>query len=262
VALAHLLKATDFNSDKQRVFMTANQDGAIVLDLGGTTEKENTGRLIKFDGIGAEIWKMLCAGKPEAEVVECILSEYNVDRQTVERDLTKLLSDTESLGLKPDAVFLVEPAHTMPEEQIPFFPWYAQDGNAPRPTPSRIMVFSAFVGLCLFDFFLSAVSMEFMCKAVKRWPIKLRTSQEDRTALIGKICTAVDTACVWYRRKALCLQRSAVTSCMLKAWGIAAEMVLAARPMPVMAHAWVEVGSSVVNDRPTVRKFYQTLARY
>jgi hypothetical protein len=257
-----LLKATAFNSDKQRVFMTANQDGAIVLDIGGTTEKGNTGRLIKFDGIGAEIWTMLCQGKSQSEVVDHILSEYGVDRQTVERDLSNLLREAEALGLTPDAIFLTEVHETGAGEQMPFFPWYAQDGNAPRPTPSRIMVFSAFVGLCLFDFLLSAVSMESMCKTVKRWPIKQRTSQEDRTALIGKLCTAVDTACVWYRRKALCLQRSAVTSCMLKAWGIAAEMVLAARPMPVMAHAWVEVGAAVVNDRPTVKKFYRTLARY
>jgi hypothetical protein len=104
--------------------------------------------------------------------------------------------------------------------------------------------------------------MEAMCKAVHRWPVKQRTLKEDRSALIGKICTAVDSACVWYRRKALCLQRSAVTSCLLRKWGIAAEMVLASRVMPVMAHAWVEVSSAVVNDRPTVRKFYKTLARY
>jgi hypothetical protein len=256
MGFASQLAPGDFNSDKQRVFMVADNDGAIVLDIGGVTEKGKTGRLIKFDGIGAEIWKLLCAGQSHSEVVDHILSEYSADRQTVERDF-------EALGLKPDAQFLTEVPEQTPAEQLPFFPWYAQDGNAARPRPSRFMVFSAFIGLCVFDFLLS-FSMEAMCKAVHRWPIKHRKTKtkEDRNALIGKICTAVDSACVAYGRKALCLQRSAVTSCMLRAWGIAAEMVLASRVMPVMAHAWVEVSSAVVNDRPTVKKFYRTLARY
>lgn len=256
------LKKSDFASDRQCVFMVANEDGAIVLDIGGVTEQGKTGRLIKFDGIGAEIWKMLCSGKSQAEVVSHILSEYSVDRGTAERDLANLLRDAEALGLNPDAAFLTEVPEQTPAEQMPFFPWYAQDGNAPRPRPSRFMIFSAFIGLCVFDFLLSFVSMEAMCNTVGRWPIKDRKQKEDRNALIGKICTSVDSACVWYRRKALCLQRSAVTSCMLRAWGIAAEMVLASRVMPVMAHAWVEVSSAVVNDRPTVKKFYRTLARY
>jgi hypothetical protein len=262
LALDHSVKPRDFDSSKQRVFMVANEDGAIVLDIGGVTEKGKTGRLIKFDGIGAEIWKLLCAGTSQAEVVDLILREYSVDRETVERDLANLLGDAEALGLKPDATFLTEVPEQTPAEQMPFFPWYAQDATAPRPRPSRFMIFCAFVGLCVFDFLLSFVSMEAMCKTVHRWPMKQRTFKEDRNALIGKICTAVDSACVWYRRKALCLQRSAVTSCMLRAWGIAAEMVLASRVMPVMAHAWVEVSNAVVNDRPNARKFYRTLVRY
>ncbi|HWZ45823.1 MAG TPA: lasso peptide biosynthesis B2 protein [Candidatus Saccharimonadales bacterium] len=260
--LDHSLKASDFETPRQRVFMVADNDGAIVLDVSGLTQQGRTGRLIKFDGIGAEIWKLLCSGNSHSEVVDHILSEYSVDRETVERDLSNLLRDTEALGLKPDGVFLNEVRDAEPGEQLPSFPWYAQDSNAPRPAPSRFMVFSAFIGLCVFDFLLSAVSMEAMCNTVRRCPVKRRKAAQDGMELMGKICTAVDRSCVWYRKKALCLQRSAVTSCMLKAWGIAAEMVLAARPMPVMAHAWVEVSHAVVNDRPTVRKFYRTLARY
>jgi hypothetical protein len=256
------LRKSDFDSANQRVFMVANEDGAIVLDIGGVTDKGKTGRLIKFDGIGAEMWKLVCAGKSQAEVVNSILAEYSVDRHTVERDVANLLHDAEALGLKPHAQFLTQVEESAPAEQLPSFPWYAQDATAPRPRPSRLMVLAAFVGLCVFDFLLSFVSLEAMCKAVHRWPVKDQKQKENRSTLIGKICNAVDSACVWYRRKALCLQRSAVTSCMLRAWGIAAEMVLASRVMPVMAHAWVEVNSSVVNDRPTVKKFYCTLARY
>src|ERR1700731_2517420 len=100
------LKEADFTPEKRRVFMTANSDGAIVLDIGGVTQKGRTGRLIKFDGIGAEIWKLICAGKSHSEVVDQVLSEYRVDRQTVERDLSNLLRDAAALGLNPDALFL------------------------------------------------------------------------------------------------------------------------------------------------------------
>jgi len=262
VGIAHLLKMTNLNSGRQNVFMTANEDGAIVLDICGKTENGNTGRLIKFDGIGAQMWKLLCSGQSPAQVVDHILSEYTVDRQTVERDLANLLSEAKSLGLKPDEIFLAEAAQTMPDEQMGYFPWYAHDGEAPRPTPSRIMVFAALVGLCLFDFLLSAVSMEVMCHVVHRWPLKQRKPKDDRIVVIGKICTAVERSCVWYGKKALCLQRSAVTACMLRAWGIAAEMVLAVRPMPTVAHAWVEVAGSVINDRPQVRRFYRRLTAY
>jgi hypothetical protein len=38
-------------------------------------------------------------------------------------------------------------------------------------------------------------------------------------------------------------------------------MVLAAQEFPPKAHAWVEVGNEVVNDKPTVREVYRTLRR-
>jgi hypothetical protein len=47
MGLTSHLAPGQFNSDKQRVFMVANQDGAIVLDIGGVTDKGKTGRLIK-----------------------------------------------------------------------------------------------------------------------------------------------------------------------------------------------------------------------
>jgi hypothetical protein len=84
----------------------------------------------------------------------------------------------------------------------------------------------------------------------------------DPYTLIGQICTAVEKACVWYPKKALCLQRSAVTTCILRSYGVPAHLVVGVRPMPFLAHAWVEAEGSVVNDFPNVRKFYKMLTAY
>ena len=38
-------------------------------------------------------------------------------------------------------------------------------------------------------------------------------------------------------------------------------MVIGAQQMPFKAHAWVEVGGSVVNDKPYTPEMYQVLDR-
>ena len=75
----------------------------------------------------------------------------------------------------------------------------------------------------------------------------------------GEVCAAVDMACIWYWKQVLCLQRSAATACLLKRQGVAAEMMIGAQQMPFKAHAWVEVGGRVVNDKPYMREMYAVL---
>jgi hypothetical protein len=79
------------------------------------------------------------------------------------------------------------------------------------------------------------------------------------TTLIAKVCHAVDLACIWYWKEVLCLQRSAVTTCLLRRNGIAAQMVIGVQHLPFQAHAWVEVDGTVVNDRSYVREIYSVL---
>jgi hypothetical protein len=58
------------------------------------------------------------------------------------------------------------------------------------------------------------------------------------------------------------MQRSAATACLLRSFGVPAEMVVAARVMPLLAHAWVRVNGSVVNDHPRVDRVYQPLVSF
>lgn len=78
---------------------------------------------------------------------------------------------------------------------------------------------------------------------------------------VARVCRAVEEACVWYVKRAFCLQRSTVATWLLRRRGVAAELVIGYRPMPVDSHAWVEVGGQVVNDRPQYQKFFHVLDR-
>jgi hypothetical protein len=78
---------------------------------------------------------------------------------------------------------------------------------------------------------------------------------------IETICSAVDLACIWYWKEVLCLQRSAATASLLKRSGVPAQLVIGVQQMPFKAHAWVEVGGRVVNDKPYMPEIYTELDR-
>ena len=67
---------------------------------------------------------------------------------------------------------------------------------------------------------------------------------------------AVNYAGVWYPKQALCLQRSFVTTYLLRKYGLSAHMVLGAQKLPFKAHAWVEVEGRAVNERSNVQATY------
>jgi hypothetical protein len=68
------------------------------------------------------------------------------------------------------------------------------------------------------------------------------------------ICEAVLLATCFYWRPVLCLQRAVSTTRLLRAHGVPARMVIGYREAPFFSHAWVEVGSRVVNDSPVYRQ--------
>jgi len=75
------------------------------------------------------------------------------------------------------------------------------------------------------------------------------------------ICRAVDIASVWYWKQVPCLQRSAATTCLLRRYGIAAQLVIGVESRPFRAHAWVEVSGRVINDKSYMREMYTVLDR-
>jgi hypothetical protein len=120
------------------------------------------------------------------------------------------------------------------------------------------LVLKAYLKLVHFDLYLACGNFAALYEKVRRYPISKRTAPADA---IEKICSAVDMACIWYWKEALCLQRSAATACLLKSCGVLAEMVIGAQQMPFRAHAWVEVDGRVVNDKPYIPEMYSVLDR-
>jgi hypothetical protein len=87
---------------------------------------------------------------------------------------------------------------------------------------------------------------------VRSWEI----ASDSEPGVIDRVCMAVNYACVCYPRQALCLQRSFVTTYLLRRHGVAAQMVLGAQKLPFKAHAWVEVDGQALNERSNVQATY------
>ena len=121
------------------------------------------------------------------------------------------------------------------------------------------LVLRAYLKLIYFDLFLARGNFAALYHKVRNYPVG-RTPPPAPDA-VKRICSAVDIACIWYWKEALCLQRSAATSCLLKSHGISAQMVIGAQQMPFKSHAWVEVDGRVVNDKRYVGEMYAVLDR-
>jgi hypothetical protein len=118
------------------------------------------------------------------------------------------------------------------------------------------LIVRAYLKLIYFDFYLARGNFPALYNKVRAYPRNKAPSSENA---IQKICTAIDMACIWYWKEVLCLQRSAATACLLRGYGVAAQMMIGAQQMPFRAHAWVEVDGRVVNDKPYVRDMYAVL---
>jgi hypothetical protein len=120
------------------------------------------------------------------------------------------------------------------------------------------LVLKAYLSLIHFDFYLARGDFAQLRATIRDYPLRKTTLPRDG---VERVCSAVDTACIWYWKEVLCLQRSAATSCLLKSHGILAQMVIGARQVPFKAHAWVEVEGRVVNDKPYAPELYAVLDR-
>jgi Transglutaminase-like superfamily len=88
---------------------------------------------------------------------------------------------------------------------------------------------------------------------------QVKVSPDHRTP--EYVCRSVDLACVFYFKRVLCLQRSAVTTVLLRRYGWKAEMVIGAQILPFKSHAWVEIEGKIVNENPYMCEMYSVLER-
>lgn len=115
------------------------------------------------------------------------------------------------------------------------------------------LTLKAFIGLAAFDLFAVESRFRRLHSLVRNWKVATRCRQDHTVELVSE---AINRACCWYPKRVLCLQRSVVTTCMLRDIGVPAEMVLGANRLPFKAHAWVEVLGQPINERENVRRNY------
>jgi Transglutaminase-like superfamily len=146
-------------------------------------------------------------------------------------------------------------------------------GRSPTPIPaapeSRLLIaqkhevvahlfWTALVGLLAFDVLGFSRNFFRMHRFVSNCRVSTKKASDETVDLV---CRAVNCACNWYPKRVLCLQRSAVTTCLLRRCGIPASMVMGAQILPFKAHAWTEVDGRPINERREVQKVYTTWER-
>src|SRR5229473_4873601 len=117
----------------------------------------------------------------------------------------------------------------------------------------RLLFGKALVGLVAFDLLGCGHDFSRLHTIVRSWRLGNKSAPQQ---IVDRVCDAVNHACAWYPKRALCLQRSAVTTCLLRSCGVPAEMVIGAQKLPFKAHAWVEVGRRAVNEKTDVQTIY------
>lgn len=232
-------------SDSVREIET--QDGAVLLDI-------RQGLCLSMTPVGIMIWRRLKLNQSLDQITHFLAGEFsNVPRAQIQDDVVQFVADIRQKGLLescwkpvrgerlPPLLALVRPRQRSDEN----------DSSSQARTP-RALIVKALLGLLVFDLFGLDKNFARIHASVLNWPVAVWSASADTVERIGQ---AINYACVWYPKRVQCLQRSAVTTCLLRSCGVQAEMVLGAQKLPFQAHAWTEVGGRPVNERRDVQTY-------
>jgi len=241
---------------------------AISSDVRSDTDGDGTAilhiskdKIYTIVGVGSAIWSKLVAadhGVAPHEIVEKLSADFHdVPRQQIEGDVQRFLSTFRQKG------FIETKRHrSRPEESLRGFAGSTLMSLAHAATTVllklKLPVFAALCGLATIDFLVKLVSFNALYTFVRDWPVSKQTPGPHA---ISQINDAVTRALTWYPKQAMCLQRSAVTTSLLRSRGVPAQMIIGCQKLPFLVHAWVEVDHEVVNDRPRVQEIHKVLDR-
>jgi hypothetical protein len=221
------------------------QDGAALLDI-------QQGLCLSLNPVASEIWNLLMQSLCPDQIIEHIATKFAVPREEVARDVkdfVEVLSQrallTTRQGERPKlgwAIALFHHCHTMLQ------------GLMRRNDHMIVLTSKALFALLAFDLLRMSTTFATMYEFVRGWTTAPRSPND---SVIERVSNAIDYACVCYPKTVLCLQRSAVMTCMLRSCGIPAQMVLGAQQVPFVAHAWCEVAGRPTGERVDVKSLYK-----
>jgi hypothetical protein len=259
-----------------------HRDGSVVLSTASD-------RIFKLNGVGALTWTVLEQSENALSIEELVdelhlqfeninrdgVMRYEISREQLRTDTSRFLSALADAGLvqalnarNQHATYRIAEgvcgttATTLADVTATDAPTTLHAGalsERQEVRPGKLETLTAFYGLLAFDLLLRFRGFEALIRKVETW----RTADPHTTdpETCKRVCAAVNRAQVYYPKKAMCLQHSAVVTCLLRRNGVPAEMILAAQEFPPKAHAWVEVGNAVVNDFKQVKTRYRELKR-
>ena len=242
--------STKFRLAPEVCYSPTTEDGCIVLNI-------DHGTLLSLNQTGALMFSKLAqndSGLTRDEFVKAVLPEFeDVSASRLEAAVDDLLAQLEvNKVVRPQS------------EQDSF-----AKSIELRPIRACVKLLLRFLllirsytlaALLLFltiDSILRFGGFRSLHQTLTNWKLGRRSDY----STITSACSAVNRAGIWHPKQSLCLQRSAVLVCLLRAFGVPAEMVIGVHKMPFYSHAWAEVDGEVINDHQNVQAFFQTLCR-
>jgi hypothetical protein len=255
-----------------------HKDGSVLLSIADD-------RICKLNGVGALTWLILeenPAGLRIEDLVQQLCEQfeainaegelrYDVSQKQLHHDTAQFLQKTCEMNLlraetdrRGQQLYSicegVSGTTTSPVvDATPEVRSASRESEQGDVRLSKREIFIAFATLLGFDLLLKFRGFQSLIERVRRWPTA-SPGTTDRE-LCKRVRAIVDRAQIYYPKKAMCLQHSAVVTCLLRRRGVPAEMVLAAQEFPPKGHAWVEVEGQVVNDSQVVKRTYRVLKR-
>jgi hypothetical protein len=237
------------------IYSTSDADGSTILDV------END-KIYSLIGVSSLIWAKLAAsnrGLMLHSIVDYVSESFQeVPRHTIEADISRLLESLRSKGILTAGDKSGDFRFSFSQSISRGFMFLAR-------VPARVLLrfrlytLTAFLGIATVNLILRILGFNRLCEAIKTWPVNDRGLDLERKE---QVCEAVKRAASWYPPQSVCLQRSAVATCLLRQSGVAADLVIGCRKIPFGAHAWVEVAGEVANDKRQVQEFYKVLSRF
>lgn len=231
-------------SDSVRAVET--EDGAVLLDI-------RQGVCLSLTPVAVSIWRMLRREHTFNQIVDSLADQFpNVARAQIYDDTQKFVSELRSKNL----LFSREQPRLprlIPTPLILLKKLRERALQNKCPQIPRAMFWKALFWLLAFDLFRFGDNFARIHALVKSWRTGPISSQ---ASIVDLVCQAVNDASMWYPKRVLCLQRSAVTTCLLRTCGIPAQLVIGAQKFPFKAHAWTEVDGRAINERRDVQNIY------
>jgi len=233
-----------------------DQDGTAILNV-------ESGKFHSLVSAGSLVWTRLMAcheGATVKTIVDLLLADgqfVSEPRIQVEQAVERMLNNLVALGLLYRADQLLVRCAGSFWTDAALLPLTRLVGGFLLML--RLHEFAAFLYLTIFYVMIKTAGFSGVYQAVKNWPVARWRSLDD-TGIVP-LCKAVDRACVWFPKQAMCLARSVVATCLLRQSGISTVLVIAAQRNPFIGHAWTEINDIVVNDKQKMREEFLVFER-